>query len=288
MTQAFNLSQLANNLNTSGQLDATDGLTGAVPVANGGTGQTTLTANAVLIGNGTGGVQAVAPSTSGNVLTSNGSAWVSSTPTSSITGTRGQTFTSNGTFTIPTGISSVKVTVIGGGGGGGAGANNRGSNGGTSSVASGTQSISTISATGGIGGYQYNYSESGIVPIAECGVGSGGDLNIRGIVGSPSLGTRQAGSGGSSSLFGGPYMPFGGDSAGTAGGAGTGTGGAGGSLPESYVATGGGGGGTAVKYLTSLTSGNTLAVTIGSGGNGGSAGGRAGGAGGSGFVMFEW
>ena len=41
MTAAFNLSQLANNLNTSGQLDATDGLTGAVPVANGGTGSTT-------------------------------------------------------------------------------------------------------------------------------------------------------------------------------------------------------------------------------------------------------
>ncbi len=38
MTQAYNLSQLANNLNSSGQLDATDGLTNAVPVANGGTG----------------------------------------------------------------------------------------------------------------------------------------------------------------------------------------------------------------------------------------------------------
>lgn len=40
MTQAFNLGQLANNLNTSGQLDATDGLVGAVPIANGGTGAT--------------------------------------------------------------------------------------------------------------------------------------------------------------------------------------------------------------------------------------------------------
>jgi hypothetical protein len=34
MTAAFNLSQLANNLNTSGQLDATDGLSGLVAVAN--------------------------------------------------------------------------------------------------------------------------------------------------------------------------------------------------------------------------------------------------------------
>jgi hypothetical protein len=44
MTQAFNLSQLANNLNTTGQLDATDGLVNAVPVANGGTGASTIAA----------------------------------------------------------------------------------------------------------------------------------------------------------------------------------------------------------------------------------------------------
>ena len=40
MTQAFNLSQLANNLDSTGRLDATDGLVNAVPVANGGTGAT--------------------------------------------------------------------------------------------------------------------------------------------------------------------------------------------------------------------------------------------------------
>ena len=44
MTQAFNLSQLANNLNSSGQLDASDGLVNAVPVANGGTGASTASA----------------------------------------------------------------------------------------------------------------------------------------------------------------------------------------------------------------------------------------------------
>lgn len=44
MTQAYNLSQLANNLNTAGQLDATDGLVNAVPVANGGTGASTSAA----------------------------------------------------------------------------------------------------------------------------------------------------------------------------------------------------------------------------------------------------
>jgi len=67
MTQAFNLAQLANNLNTSGQLDATDGLSGAVPIANGGTGQSTA-ANAI---------NALLPSqgsNSGRFLTTNGSA----------------------------------------------------------------------------------------------------------------------------------------------------------------------------------------------------------------------
>jgi hypothetical protein len=53
-------------------------LAGILNVANGGTGQSSLTANSVLIGNGTSGVQSVAPSTSGNVLTSNGTSWVSS------------------------------------------------------------------------------------------------------------------------------------------------------------------------------------------------------------------
>jgi len=82
MTQAFNLSQLANNLNTAGQLDATDGLVGAVPVANGGTGRSTLTANNLIAGNGTGSVNQIAPGASGNYLVSNGTSWASGAPTS--------------------------------------------------------------------------------------------------------------------------------------------------------------------------------------------------------------
>jgi microcystin-dependent protein len=52
-----------------------------VSVANGGTGTTTLTANNVLLGNGTSSPQFVAPGTTGNVLTSNGSTWQSTAPT---------------------------------------------------------------------------------------------------------------------------------------------------------------------------------------------------------------
>ncbi len=42
MTQAYNLSQLANNLNSAGQLDAQDGLVNAVPIPNGGTGASNI------------------------------------------------------------------------------------------------------------------------------------------------------------------------------------------------------------------------------------------------------
>jgi hypothetical protein len=57
-------------------------VSGTVAVANGGTGATTLASNQVLLGNGTSAIQTVAPGTSGNVLMSNGTTWVSSSNTS--------------------------------------------------------------------------------------------------------------------------------------------------------------------------------------------------------------
>lgn len=61
-----------------GSVSLTADVTGILPVANGGTGSNTLALNNVLLGNGTGALQAVAPGTAGNVLTSNGTSWVSS------------------------------------------------------------------------------------------------------------------------------------------------------------------------------------------------------------------
>jgi len=50
-------------------------------VADGGTGASTLSANAVLLGNGTSALQTVAPGTSGNILKSNGTTWTSAAAT---------------------------------------------------------------------------------------------------------------------------------------------------------------------------------------------------------------
>jgi hypothetical protein len=55
----------------------------AIGVASGGTGANTLAANNVILGNGTSAVQVVAPSTAGNVLTSNGTTWQSTAPAAS-------------------------------------------------------------------------------------------------------------------------------------------------------------------------------------------------------------
>ena len=67
----------ASGAPTFGAVSLTADVTGTLPIANGGTGLTTLTANNVILGNGTSAPSFVAPGTSGNVLTSNGTTWTS-------------------------------------------------------------------------------------------------------------------------------------------------------------------------------------------------------------------
>ena len=67
-------------------LPLSTGVTGTLPVSNGGTSLATLTANNVILGNGTSAPLFVAPSTNGNVLTSNGTTWQSSTPAAGASG----------------------------------------------------------------------------------------------------------------------------------------------------------------------------------------------------------
>ena len=68
------------NAKATSPVNLASAVTSTLPVANGGTGAATLTANNVLLGNGTSAPLAVAPSTSGNVLTSNGTTWQSTAP----------------------------------------------------------------------------------------------------------------------------------------------------------------------------------------------------------------
>ena len=77
---SVNVSGGATGLTTSGGPITSSGtvtLAGTLGVANGGTGATTLTANNVLLGNGTSALQAVAPGALGNILTSDGATWTS-------------------------------------------------------------------------------------------------------------------------------------------------------------------------------------------------------------------
>lgn len=84
-------------------------------VADGGTGRSTLTANAVLVGNGASGINSVSPSTSGNVLTSDGTNWTSAAAPARISGTwQTPTRTAGTSYTNSTGKTialSIMITV---------------------------------------------------------------------------------------------------------------------------------------------------------------------------------
>lgn len=79
--------QLGNTVTTLNNMTMANvtisSVSGPITAAQGGTGQTSLTANNVVLGNGTGTVLFVAPGTSGNVLTSNGTTWTSTAAGSS-------------------------------------------------------------------------------------------------------------------------------------------------------------------------------------------------------------
>lgn len=235
MTQAFNLSQLANNVNTSGQLNAAAGLYNQVSVPNGGTGVATLTANAVIIGNGTSAVTSVAASTLGNVLTSNGTTWVSQAASGGTPILR--VYTSPGTWTKPATVKAIKVTVVGGGGNGGqivAPTNpasgggmylNGGSAGGTAisflpaptipgpqpytvggiaaTSSFGAAPLTVITATGGTSGSSSsNAAPVQLVAGLAGGAASGGNLNIAGGYSNGSDNTAIVSGGGGASLLG--------------------------------------------------------------------------------------
>jgi hypothetical protein len=63
--------------------------TGIVGVTQGGTGLSTIPLNAVMIGNGNSGIATVSPTTTGQVLTWNGTSWAATVPTAISTGVLG-------------------------------------------------------------------------------------------------------------------------------------------------------------------------------------------------------
>jgi len=85
----------------------------AVAVVYGGTGLASLTLNGVLIGQGTSAPIFVAPSTSGNVLTSNGTTWVSSAPAAAATKNVSSDYTiaTSATETFTHGLGAIPASV---------------------------------------------------------------------------------------------------------------------------------------------------------------------------------
>jgi hypothetical protein len=97
--------QIANGAVTEDKIgnnavNLTTKVIGALPVANGGTGRNTLTSNNLISGNGTSQVNLIAPGTSGNVLTSNGTTWSSQSLSANLSSSLG----ANGYQTLPGGL----------------------------------------------------------------------------------------------------------------------------------------------------------------------------------------
>jgi hypothetical protein len=115
-------------------LNASSVSSGTLAVARGGTGAATLDANNVILGNGTSAVQFVAPGTASNVLTSNGSTWVSQAGGGGGGGTptvnEYNTPVTGATWTKPASANWVLIEIWGGGGSGGRAANNEAGGGG--------------------------------------------------------------------------------------------------------------------------------------------------------------
>jgi hypothetical protein len=120
---------------TGGTIDGVTltNLASALAVADGGTGRSTLAANAVLVGDDTSGINSIAPGTAGNVLKSDGTVWASSTLKgigiggevwTNVTGSRalGVTYTNTRGYPImisvnggASGSSGISIVINGGG-----------------------------------------------------------------------------------------------------------------------------------------------------------------------------
>jgi hypothetical protein len=165
MTQAFNLSQFANTLNTSGQT-SNGGLQNSSVTVTAGTGMSgggaVALGSSVTLNNA--GVTSVTAGTGISVSASTGGVTISNSATS-YSGIGSKIFTTSGTFTIPSNITQLLVTVIGGGGAGYNGNTNQtggggGGGGGTiqgyiSGLTAGSNVYVTVGGSGGSSSFGY-------------------------------------------------------------------------------------------------------------------------------------
>lgn len=214
--------------------------TGTVLASNGGTGLTTLTANNLLVGAGTSSVTFIAPGTSGNILTSNGTTFASTTP-AFVKQIKHQVFTATGTYTPTAGMLYCRVTLQGPGSGASVGAANNGGGAGAcvikifSAATIGASQAVTITAGGTSGNGAAGSATFGALLTAAHATGrtgavaSGGDINIDGSDGTTAVSTNGWGG---SSVFGSGGVPGSASAkanSGAGGGSTAGAGGAGGS-----------------------------------------------------------
>jgi hypothetical protein len=106
-----NTSWSTNTFDYPGSITSATWNGATITVNRGGTGLATVPANAVVIGNATGSLVTVAPGNSGNVLTSNGTNWVSQVPTGGGGGT-GNLVTNVVTVTAGTAVAWTNSTSV--------------------------------------------------------------------------------------------------------------------------------------------------------------------------------
>jgi hypothetical protein len=229
--------------------------------------------------------------TAGQVLTSNGSGSAPSWQTVGGSKLQSQTFTSSGTFTVPTGITSVWVTMTGGGGSGGAGISFDGGPSGAAGAFTIKRAVSvtagaSITVTIGGGGAGVAAGIAATTAGGRGGTTSFGSVSVTGGYGGR-FGTGYMGTGGANGGVG-----FGPNPARPPGSVG-GTPGLAGSYISGNVATWGGAGGLFGDGTDGVTNGassnagaNTGAGSGGTGNTGSTT--SATGNGGSGMVIVEW
>lgn len=190
-------------------------------------------------------------------------------------------FLVNGTFTIPAGVTAVKVTVVGGGGaGGGSTATNNGGGGGSGAVAvkwlSSLTPGLTIAVTVGAGGVGVSAAggNNGASSIIASGTQAITTVTAFGGFGGASTGAPSAGGGAGTQATNGDIN----------------SGGNGGT--SAYASTIGGTGGAGpfggAGQSASASAGNAASGPGAGGGGAGAAGNAAGGNGAAGIVLFEY